>query len=160
MRVPERLVVRVSCANDSDLSDIIVEMTVTSGRKNPYRVYFPKTDRSGVATLTSDDIKGQFTDEWEAGVMDHDGTLETAEPVVRVGLYDPSWSQQHREAALAWPLLTHERTKWPTREDQYGYRTSARNTAYVATPVLVNIEVTSEIVLPVFRRDTRTSSSG
>ncbi len=52
MKLPERLTVRVVCATESDLSDIIVGVTITSGRKNPYYVYFPKTDRSGLATLT------------------------------------------------------------------------------------------------------------
>ena len=150
---------RVECDNETDLSGFIVELTVTAGRKNPYRIYFPKTDCSGVATLTRDDFVGQFKDHWEAGLMDHTGTPETADSLVRVGLYDPQWSISNPDAALAWPLLTHERTKWSSREEQYRYRTSSRNAEFVAPPIDVDLEKTNDIVLPVERRVLTTSSA-
>jgi hypothetical protein len=152
MNVPEQIRVRVECNDEADLSAVIVELIVTAGLKNPYRIYFPKTDHSGVAALTRDDFVGQFRDHWEAGMMDHSGTPETANPRVRVGLYDPRWSKQNPDAALAWPLLTHERTKWPSREAQYRYRTSSRNEEFVVSPIEADLEKTNEIVLPITRR--------
>jgi hypothetical protein len=143
---------RVECEEEGDLSDLLVMMVVRAGSKNPYRIGFPKTDRSGRASLSRDDFIGQFTDHWEGALMDHDGTPDTAGSVVRVELYDPRWSLEHREAALAWPLLTHERTKWRSREEQYRYRTSSRNLEFVASPVEVNLDTATEIVLPLKRR--------
>jgi hypothetical protein len=154
MNVPERMTVRVVSTDDSDLSGIIVELTVTTGRKNPYRIYFPKTDSSGAASLMRDDFIGQFTDHWEAGLMDHSGTPESADSTVRVGIYDPSWSLENRDAALAWPLLTHERSKWSSRDEQYRYRTSSRNLEFIASPIMVDLERSSDIVLPVQRKVT------
>jgi hypothetical protein len=159
MNVPERTTVHVIITGESDLSGIIVELTVTAGRKNPYRIYFPKTDASGQATLTRNDFMGQFTDHWEAGLMDHSGTPESADPTVLVGLYDPSWSLENRDAALTWPLLKHERTKWSSRDEQYGYRTSSRNLQFRVSPIMVDLEKTSDIVLPVQRKVTLGSSS-
>lgn len=152
MNIPGRVTVHVIGTGYGDLRGIIVELIVTTGRKNPYRIYFPKTDSLGVATLTRDDFIGQFTDHWEAGMMDHSGTPESAESTVRVGLYDPSWSLETRDAALAWPLLKHERTKWSSREEEYRYRTSSRNPELLASPTPVDLEKTSDIFLPLERK--------
>jgi hypothetical protein len=152
MKVPENIRVRVDCDGDTDLSGLIVALTVKAGHKNPYRIYFPKTDRSGIASLTRDDFVGQFKDHWEGGLMDHNGTLHSADPIVRVNLYDPQWSIDNREAALAWPLLPHERTKWSSREEEYRYRTSARNAEFVVSPIDVDLETTPDIVLPAKRQ--------
>jgi hypothetical protein len=154
MKIPERIIVHAVSRGESDLSGLIVELTVTTGQKNPYRIYFPKTVSSGVATLTRDDFIGQFTDHWEAGLMDYSGTPESAASTVRVGLYDPSWSLENRDAALAWPLLKHERKKWSSRDEQYRYRTSSRNKEFLVSPIMVDLERTSDIVLPVQRKIT------
>lgn len=110
MNVPNRITVHVTSDEEADLSGIIVEMSVTTGQKSPYRIYFPKTDTTGAATLTRNDFVGQFKDHWESGLMDHAGTTESADPRVRVSLYDPSWSIANRQLALAWPLMKHERS--------------------------------------------------
>jgi len=154
MKIPERLKVRVVCEGEPDLSGVIVEMTVSTGKKNPYSIYFPKTDRSGVAILTRNDFIGQFTDHWQEGLMDHSGTPEEARSVVRVELYDPSPSLENPDAAMAWPLLKHERTKWSSRDEEYRYRTSSRNPEFIGSPIMVDLEKTSDIVLAVQRRAT------
>ena len=158
MKVPERIRVRIDCDGDTDLSGLIVALTVKAGHKNPYRICFPKTDRSGIASLTRDDFVGQFKDHWEGGLMDHNGTPDSADSTVRVDLYDPRWSIDNREAALAWPLLPHERTKWSSREEEYRYRTSTRNTEFAVSPIDVDLEKTSDIVLPAKRQVIATST--
>src|ERR1700741_4058174 len=127
MKVPEHITVQVVCEGEADLIGIIVELKVTTGRKSPYHIYFPKTGQSGKAVLTHDDFIGQFTDHWEDGLMDHSGPPESADSAVQVALYDPSWSIQNPKLALAWPLLGFESTKWSSRDEQYQYRVSARN---------------------------------
>ena len=158
MNVPERMTVRVVSTPESDPSGIIVELTVSAGPKNPYHIYFPKTDVSGVAVLTRDDFIGQFTDHWEAGLMDHGGTPESADSTVKVSLYDPSWSLENREAALAWPLMKHERTKWSSRNEQYSYRTSSRNLEFIVSPIMADLEKSTDIVLPMRPKVTARSS--
>lgn len=151
VKVSERLTVRVACEGEVALSDIIVELMISTGRKNPYHLYFPKTDHNGMATLTRDEIVGQFADHWEAALMDHSGTLEEASPLVRVRLYDPTWSVANPCTALAWPLMKHERTIWSTREEGRRYRISSRNAEFVASVIEVDVEKTSNIVLTLER---------
>ncbi len=152
MNVPERITVRLKCDSKCDLSNIIVQLTVTTGKKNPYHILFPKTDESGLATLTRDEFIGQFTDHWEAGLMDHGGTPETAHSLVRIELYNPSWALKHRSSSLAWPLLKHQRTRWASRDEEYRYRTSSRNLEFAALPITVDLHEAHNIVLPVTPR--------
>lgn len=152
MNIPNKLSVHVISEEESDLSGIIVEMAVTTGQKNPYLIYFPKTDTAGTATLTRKNFIGQFEDHWESGLMDHAGTLASADPRVRISLYDPSWSTANKQLALAWPLLKHERTKWSSREEEYESRVSSRNADFAATPITVDLHQTHAIVLPISRR--------
>jgi len=67
------------------------------------------------------------------------------------------WSIRNKEASLAWPLLTHERTKWASREEQYRYRTSSRNLEFIAQPTTVDLDETNEISVSVERRATAAS---
>ena len=158
MKVPKRVIVHViSAFDDLSVSNIIVKLTVTTGLKNPYEIYFPKTDHSGAAVLTRNDFLGQFTDHWESGLMDHSGTPETAESTVRVGLYDPSWSVANPDRALAWPLMKHQRTKWSSREEEYQYRTTSRNDEFDFDPLTVDLEKITDFILPVRRKAKITS---
>src|SRR5437773_1103823 len=144
MKLPERISLRISCRGATDLSGLIAELIVSSGKKNPYRIYSPKTDYFANATLIRNDFIGQFQDHWESGLTDRAGDIESAEAVVRVDLYDPRWSIQNRDRALAWPLLPYEQTKWASREEQYRYRTSSRNLEFIASPINVDLEKTTE----------------
>src|SRR5690348_3597606 len=112
MKVPDTIQVQVRSPVDSDLSGLIVQMKVRAGRKNPYFILFPKTDVSGRATLDRAGFLGQFTDHWEAGLMDYDGGVEDASTTVEASLFDPTWLRENRGIAMAWPLLTHESTHW------------------------------------------------
>lgn len=152
MHVPNRTTVHVISDEGADVSGIIVQMTVTTGQKNPYYVYFPKTDTAGIATLTRDDFIGQFMDHWESELMDHAGTPESADSRVLVSLYDPSWSIANRAFALAWPLLKHERTKWSSREEEYRSRVSSRNCDFTATPMTVDLNQTQNFVFPISKK--------
>jgi hypothetical protein len=85
--------------------------------------------------------------------MDHSGTPEEAQSVVRVELYDPSPALENPDAAMVWPLLKHERTKWSSRDEEYRYRTSSRNPEFLVSPIMVDLEQTSDIVLRVVRKN-------
>ena len=142
MKIPELIVTQLRCSEQVDLGDVIIQILVRAGRKNPYRILFPKTDRSGRTELSRADFVGQFRDHWQEGLMDYDGSPETADPVVEVSLFDPSWLLQNRRLALAWPLLKHERTKWSSRKEEYKYRISCRNEQFSGTIISVNLETT------------------
>lgn len=152
MNVPKRIAIQLTSDEEADLSGIIVKMVVTTGQKNPYLIFFPKTDSAGAATLTRKDFIGQFKDHWEAALMDHAGTPASADSRVQVSLYDPSRAIANRQLALTWPLLKHERTKWSSREEEYQSRVSSRNTDFDATPITVDLHQTHTIVLPITRR--------
>jgi hypothetical protein len=61
---------------------------MTAGDKNPYGIFFPKTDGIGQTRLTAEDIKGQFTDHWEEALMDYNGSIEDANELVTIRLWD------------------------------------------------------------------------
>ena len=137
MRIPELISASIDWG-ETDLGGLIVELTVSADRKNPYSFF--EDHKSGFATLTRDDSIGHFKDHWESGLMDHDGGPERAAPVVFVSLYDPTWSLNNPESALAWPLLKYQRAKWSSRQDEYRYRTTSRNLEFVASPITVDLE--------------------
>ncbi len=153
MQVPDVLTVHISTDRSADLSGIIVVLTVSSGRKNPFRILIPKTDARGEAQLSRADFLGQFDDHRNTFPMDYDGAIESASSTVEVSLFDPTWSLEHRSEALAWPLAEHERGKWSSREQEYEARTSCRNLLFSALPVTVDLRHTSVVDLPVEARD-------
>ena len=149
MNVPERLTVQLQSQSADDLSGLIVEFKVIAGRKNPYFIRFPKTDSFGRAELTRDEFIGQFKDHREMGLMDYDGSIESASPVVEASLFDPAWSINNRKLALAWPLLAHERAKWSSREQEYAYRISCRNPLFAAEAARADLSESQQIRLQI-----------
>jgi len=149
MKVPEVIILQVKSSGSVSVGELIVQLKVLAGRKNPYFIHFPKTDSAGHAQLTREDFIGQFKDHWESGLMDYAGTPESAAPTVDVSLFDPSWLIENRSLAMAWPLLTHEKTKWKSKNEQYRYKASCRNPEYQSGPVVADLSRTNEIVLQV-----------
>jgi len=146
MNIPEVIELKTESEGDKPLSDVIVEMKVSAGRKNPYYIYFPKSDAAGSASLTKEEFIGQFKDFWEMGVMDYDGTPESADPIVVISLFDSSWLVENRKLALAWPLLNYERQKWDSRQEQYDYMVNNRNSEYSYLSLSVDVHKTQQIV--------------
>src|SRR5512132_3071929 len=62
MTLPPQIELRGRCAEADDLSGIIFRMQITAGYKNPYSIFFPKTNASGHTRLTAKEIEMQFTD--------------------------------------------------------------------------------------------------
>ena len=149
MNVPEKITVQLQSQSVDDLSGIIVELKVIAGRKNPYFIRFPKTDSFGRAAIGRDDFIGQFKDHWEMGLMDYDGSVESASPVVEASLFDPNWSINNPKLALAWPLLAHERAKWSSREQEYASRISCRNPLFAAETARVDLSESPQISLQI-----------
>ena len=130
----------VICDGEPDLSDIIVELHLQSGTKNPYYIGFPKTDPDGRASLSRAEVVGQFEDHWESGLMDYNGDLDTANPIVTVHLPDLPPSQSDLDALRAWPLLKNERKRWTTREDMIQECLTCRNYLFTARTMSLNLE--------------------
>ena len=121
MTLPPQIELRARCAQASDLSGLIFRMQITAGYKNPYGIFFPKTDSAGHARLTAEDINGQFTDHWEEALMDYNGLIEDANELVTIRLWDPTPLREGYGELLAWPLFTHQRTRWQSRRDYLDY---------------------------------------
>lgn len=147
MNLPEDIVLAIATNGNKDLFGVTVQMTVKAGRKNPYVIYFPKTDSDGVARLSKQEFVGQFKDHWKIGAMDYDGTPENADPEVEISLFDRSWLIENRELALVWPLLDHEKKHWASREQQYEYMVNNKNSHFSCETILVNLEKTQKIML-------------
>jgi hypothetical protein len=149
MDIPEIIFAELLCKSCNDLRDIIIKLKVNAGRKNPYTIYFPKTDSCGKASISRDDFIGQFKDHWEMGLMDYDGAPETANPIVEVSLFDPTWQIENKNMAMAWPLLKHEKLKWLSRQQHYEYMTSCRNLRFYCRSMDVDLCKTDRIKLEV-----------
>src|SRR5438034_6382105 len=82
MTLSPQIELRARCADADDLSGIIFRMQITAGYKNPYSIFFPKTDASGQTRLNAKEIDMQFTDHWDMALMDYNGSLEEAKGLV------------------------------------------------------------------------------
>ena len=153
MKVPEKITIQLVPDSPGDLDDLIVLLKVKSGTKNQYYIQFPKTNSQGVAELTREDFVGQFLDHFEEALMDYNGTIESAEPIVEISLFDPTWSINNEKLALAYPLFKHEATKWKTRKEEYNNRINCRNLEFSANPLEIDIENTNPINFKVVRRN-------
>ena len=149
MVLPEIIHINVLSKNQIELHDLIFEIKVISGTKNNYHIFFPKTDRNGKAKLLKSDFIGQFTDHYEMGLMDYNGTIETANSKVEVCLYDPKWLNENPLLALAWPLLKNEKEKWRNRQEQYDYFISSRNSIFYFNPITFDLNVNYEFVVEI-----------
>src|SRR6266487_2709865 len=109
------MTVQVRLPTGEPVGDLIVQMKVIAGDKNPYYIEFPKTDASGMASLRREEFVGQFRDHWDQGLMDFNGTPESAQPEVEVGLYDPTPIIRDPQVSLVWPLFAYESTRWSSR---------------------------------------------
>jgi len=121
MKLPKQISIIVKNNLQQGIENIIVCLKVKSGRKNPYYIYFPKTNKKGTAILTEEDFIGQFKDHWEMGLMDYNGDIASANPNVELSLFDLTWLIENKQLALAWSLFKHGKIKWKTREEQYEY---------------------------------------
>lgn len=151
MKLPPHIELRARCSEVSDLSNIIFEMQITAGSKNPYRIIFPKTARDGHTRLSAADIRGQFADHWEMALMDYNGSLGDAVDVVTLRLFDPASVREHYDQLLAWPLFTHEKTRWQSRRQLLDHLLSCRNDQFTFGGISVRLEGTEPIYLPVDR---------
>ncbi|MBI3986216.1 MAG: hypothetical protein HY343_04825 [Lentisphaerae bacterium] len=141
MNLKDKIQLRVVCDADPDLSALIVELHVQSGTKNPYSIVFPKTDRAGHASLSRTDIVEQFEDTWESGLMDYNGNVDTANPIVTVHLLDLDRIRTNLALLRAWPLLKNEKKRWPSREARLQDILSSRNDLFCSQTMSLNLEL-------------------
>jgi len=149
MKLPKKIYLQIRCEKETDLNGLIVQLKVRAGRKNPYYIFFPKTDINGEAALTQDDFIGQFDDHFETGLMDYDGSIEIAEPEIEVSLFDSTLMMKNKKLAMAWPLLKNEKSKWSSRKEQYSYMVSCANSRFKMKPFFFNVEEYDSITVDV-----------
>ena len=139
MTLPPVIKLHVYCTGTGDLSGIIFGMEVRAGTKNPYHVYFPKTDATGNAQISSDDFRGQFRDSDEMFLMDYNGTVEDASDLVTLKLFNRARMAEHRDTLLHFPLGKHESKRWRSRLEIIDYYLTARNDDFDFAPQLIRI---------------------
>ena len=126
-------------------------MQITAGSKNPYRILFPKTSPDGRSMLSVGDVVGQFEDQWEMALMDYNGSLDNAVEVVTLRLFDPAPTREHYKELLAWPLFTHEKTRFGSRQEFLDYLLSCRNEHFAFPGISVRLPESPLIYLPLRR---------
>ena len=152
MRVPQIIAVQVVSAGAADLGNLIVQIKIDPGYRNAYFICLPKTDKAGKSEIRRDDFKGQYEDHFEIGLMDYAGALNQQGPMVEVSLFDDTWVRENKHLALTWPLLTHQKRNWSSRQAHYDHMVSSNNRAFQCRPIKVDLHETSTIQLPVVRR--------
>jgi hypothetical protein len=143
MTLPPQIELRARCAEADDLSGIIFRLQITAGYKNPYSIYFPKTDNRGHTQLTAKEIEMQFTDHWDMALMDYNGSLEDANELVTIHLWDPRSFPEHPEEILSWPLLSYEKTRWKSRREWFEYMASCRNDEFTFGGISIRLPKTT-----------------
>lgn len=141
MKIPETITIQLCCEESADLSGIVCQIEIAAGNKNPYHILFPKTDQNGKTSLSAENVKAQFEDHREAGLMDYNGTLESASPWVGVRLHDRKHAASAEKTLRAWPLLKNEIGQWRNRDEQVDYLLSSRNDQFQMRLIYWNIEV-------------------
>src|SRR3546814_4489583 len=152
MELAPRIELTISSDEAGPPSGLIVGMRITSGTKSRYSIYFPKTDAQGRTALKQTAVLGQFKDHWEEGLMDFNGTFESASQTATFFLFNTDHLQASLDSALAWPLLTHEKTVWRSRQEQVDYFLSCRNNRYSLPETTVVIPSNGCLCLQVYRR--------
>ena len=143
MTLPPKIELRARCAEADNLSGITFRMQITAGYKNPYSIYFPKTDERGHTQLTAREIEMQFTDHWDMALMDYNGSLENANELVTIHLWDPRSFRENPDDVLTWPLLSYERTRWTSRRDWFDYMASCRNDQFTSGGISIGLPETT-----------------
>jgi hypothetical protein len=149
MNLSPRVALRVTSRDHVDVSGLILQMNLSTGRKNPYSILFPQTDSRGSAHLNDSDVQGQFKDHWEAGLMDYSGTLAEASQEVEFTLFDVAQLRAARHLAMAWPLLRYEGTVWRSRAEKVEYLLSCKNERVVLKPYRTELPLDGIVFLRV-----------
>jgi hypothetical protein len=148
MTLPPQIELRARCAEVPDLSGLIFRMQITAGYKNPYGIFFPKTDSKGHTRLSAAEIERQFTDHWEMALMDHNGTMAEANELVTVSLWDPQQLRENCAQSLVWPLSSYEETRWTSRREWIEYMISCGNEKFAFGGIAIRLPETSLLYLP------------
>jgi len=147
MKLPSQIDIQVVCNDEKNLGDIIVRMIVRSGSKNPFQVYFPKTNKEGRTSITASEFRDQFDSHYEIGLMDYNGSIETASQVAAFDLQYQDKLYPSLEIARKRPLLGYERLKWQTSGEMIAYFLSCRNSEFFTEPQSVEIHLNEVIQL-------------
>lgn len=152
MKLPQQIDIQVMYDNDRNLEDIIVRMIVHSGTKNPFYIYFPKTNNEGKTSLTADEFKDQFESHYEIGLMDYNGSIETASQVVDLDLHYQDKLYPSLEVARKRGLLGYERLKWKSSDEMIAYFISCRNSKFSTESQSVEIRPNEIIQIMVSKK--------
>jgi hypothetical protein len=151
MTLPPQIELRAKCVDTDDLSGIIFRMQITAGYKNPYSIFFPKTDSRGHTRLAAREIEMQFTDHWNIALMDYDGSLEDANELVTIHLWDPRSFREHSDEILGWPLSSWQKTRWQSPTEWFDYMASCRNDAFTFAGISTRLPETTLLYVSVRR---------
>jgi hypothetical protein len=151
MTLPPQIELRARSAEADDLSGIIFRMQITAGYKNPYSIYFPKTGEHRHTRLTAKEIEMQFKDHWDMALMDYNGSLEDANELVTIHLWDPAPLRQGYDKLLAWPLFSYEETRWKSRREWLDYMASCRNDEFSFGGISISLPETTLVYIPLHR---------
>ncbi len=134
MKLPEKIDIQVVCDGESNLDDIIIQMTVLAGTKNPFLIDFPKTNKEGKTSITAVDFKDQVDVQYEMGLMDYNGSIETASQIVSIDLDSRYKNKLFIEISRKGYLNGYERLKWASSDEMISYYLSCRNDKFYTKP--------------------------
>jgi hypothetical protein len=159
MNLPSKIDLQVVCAGESNLSDIIARITVHAGSKNPYYIYFPKTNNDGRTSISADEFMEQFDSHYEIGLMDYNGSFETASQVVDIDIHYQNFLYPSLDIAYKRPLLEYEKHRWQSSKEMIAYYLSCQNDKYFADPQAVEIRP-NELIRFKVRKNTEYCTCG
>jgi hypothetical protein len=93
----------------------------------------------------------QFTDHWEMALMDYNGSLEDANELVTIHLWDPRSFREHPRNALVWELFSYERTRWNSRREWFDYMASCRNDQFTFDGISIGLSETTRLYVSLRR---------
>jgi hypothetical protein len=150
MTLPPQIELRARCAKADDLSGIIFRANHRRLQK-PIWYLLPEDRRAWSHQLTAKEIEMQFTDHWEMALMDYNGSLEDANELVTIHLWDPRSFREHPRNALVWELFSYERTRWNSRREWFDYMASCRNDQFTFDGISIGLSETTRLYVSLRR---------
>jgi hypothetical protein len=85
----------------------------------------------------------QFTDHWDMALMDYNGSLEDANELVTIHLWNAAPLREGYDELLAWPLFSYQKTRWKSRREWLDYMASCRNHEFTFCGISIGLPETT-----------------
>jgi hypothetical protein len=142
----------VAKCSDQRLGNIILQLKIKAGTKNDYYIFFYKTNIQGESCLHKSDIYEQFKVNQEIFMMDYNGTIETANPIVEISLLEIELFRKSLSIIRTLGLSSYDKKLWNNIDEKIDYFLSSDNDKFLLEPIHVDFEKSTQILIELLNK--------